>query len=94
VPPKEPRALAEAIVEMLASPEALADARAASRARHREVFDAERMVRETVGVYRGVVAEARRSRRGEARAPWPVAAGREELDVGAPREERAMVPLN
>jgi glycosyltransferase involved in cell wall biosynthesis len=56
VAPKEPRALAGAILEMLDSPQALADARVASRARHREVFDSERMVRETVGVYRGVRA--------------------------------------
>jgi glycosyltransferase involved in cell wall biosynthesis len=61
VPAKHPQALAEAIVGMLDSPAALAAARAASRARHRELFDAERMVRETVGVYRSVVVDRRRS---------------------------------
>ncbi len=61
VPPKHSPALAEAIVGMLGSPDTLAYARAASRVRHREMFDAERMVRETVGVYRSVVADERRS---------------------------------
>jgi glycosyltransferase involved in cell wall biosynthesis len=56
VEPKHPQALAGAIVEMLRSPALLASASAASRARHRAMFDAERMVRETVGVYESVVA--------------------------------------
>jgi glycosyltransferase involved in cell wall biosynthesis len=56
VPAKQAATLAEAIVEMLSSPTALAAAGAASRARHRERFDAQRMVSETVGVYASVVA--------------------------------------
>jgi glycosyltransferase involved in cell wall biosynthesis len=55
VPPKHPQALAAAIVEMLRSPQLRASAQEASRARHRDMFDAERMVRETVGVYQSVL---------------------------------------
>lgn len=55
VPPKHPRALADAIVAMLASPRLRTSAGAASRERHRAMFDAERMVRETVGVYEGLL---------------------------------------
>ncbi len=56
VPPKRPDALASAIVAMLDSPQTLAAASSASRARHRAMFDADRMVRETVTVYDGVMA--------------------------------------
>ncbi len=55
VSPKHPRALADAIVAMLRSPELRASAKEASRARHSTMFDAERMVRETVGVYESLV---------------------------------------
>ncbi len=55
VSPKRPAALADAIVAMLRSPELRASAQQASRARHRAMFDAERMVRETVGVYETLV---------------------------------------
>jgi len=54
VAPKHPDALAGAIVAMLRSSQSRADARAASRARHRALFDADRMVRETVAVYASV----------------------------------------
>lgn len=56
VPPKHPKALAGAILGMLHSPQLLASAQAASRARHHAMFDAERMVRETVGVYQSVLS--------------------------------------
>jgi glycosyltransferase involved in cell wall biosynthesis len=56
VAPKQPAALAEAIVELLECPQTLAAARAASRARHRELFEAQRMARETAEVYRSVLA--------------------------------------
>jgi glycosyltransferase involved in cell wall biosynthesis len=78
VAPKQAPALAEAIVELLECPQALAQARDASRARHRELFDAERMVRETVGVYRSLVA-----------APELT----EVNELQLPRDERAMVSV-
>ncbi|HEY7830547.1 MAG TPA: glycosyltransferase [Solirubrobacteraceae bacterium] len=56
VPPKRPDALADAIVGMVDSPRLRASAGIASRARHRAMFDAERMVRETVGIYQSLVA--------------------------------------
>ncbi len=56
VSPKHPGALADAIVAMLRSPRLRASAQEASRARHRAMFDAERMVRETVGVYQSLLA--------------------------------------
>jgi glycosyltransferase involved in cell wall biosynthesis len=61
VAPKRPEELAEAIATLLRSPRLRAQAAAASRARHSELFDAERMVRETVAVYERVVAEGARS---------------------------------
>jgi glycosyltransferase involved in cell wall biosynthesis len=57
VPAKQPDALAGAIVEMLGDPRLCASARVASRERHRAMFDSQRMVRETVGVYQSVLAE-------------------------------------
>jgi glycosyltransferase involved in cell wall biosynthesis len=86
VPPKQSDALADAIVAMLHSPETRAEARVASLARHREMFDSERMVRQTVGVYRSVLAGRHAS---DVEAPAP---SLEELDVV--REQRVMVPLN
>lgn len=56
VPPKQPEALAGAIVGMLHSPQLRVAAATASRARHRSMFDAERMVRETVDIYQSLVA--------------------------------------
>ncbi|MFI5008832.1 MAG: glycosyltransferase [Solirubrobacterales bacterium] len=56
VSPKHPGALADAIVAMLRSPRLRASAQQASRARHRAMFDAERMVRETVDVYQSLLA--------------------------------------
>jgi len=70
VPPKHPRALADAIVTMLSSPQMRVRASTASRERHRAMFDAERMVGETVSVYRRVL----RSRRGN-REVTPAASG-------------------
>jgi glycosyltransferase involved in cell wall biosynthesis len=61
VPPKHPEALAGAIVGMLGNPQLRASAHAASRARHRAMFDAERMVQETVSVYRSVLHSRRRN---------------------------------
>jgi glycosyltransferase involved in cell wall biosynthesis len=56
VPPRDPAALANAIGALLADP-ARADALgAAGRARLAERFTVEKMVRETAGVYRSVVA--------------------------------------
>jgi glycosyltransferase involved in cell wall biosynthesis len=57
VAPKQPAELAEAIAAMLRSPERRAEAAAASQARHGAMFDARRMVRETVAVYERVLAE-------------------------------------
>jgi glycosyltransferase involved in cell wall biosynthesis len=51
VEPKCPEALADAILKMLGSPRLLAEASAASRERHRAMFDVERMVGETVDIY-------------------------------------------
>jgi glycosyltransferase involved in cell wall biosynthesis len=56
VPPKHPAALADAIVAILSAPQVHERASTASRERHRAMFDAERMVQETVGVYRSVMA--------------------------------------
>jgi len=55
VPPKQPEALASALLGMLDSPQLRVGAGVASRLRHRTMFDAERMVRETVDVYKGLV---------------------------------------
>jgi glycosyltransferase involved in cell wall biosynthesis len=82
VAPKHPRALADAIVEMLGSPELRASAQAASRARHRAMFDAERMVRETVGVYESVAALA------------PAQEPRTPAEVEPAPEVRVAVPLS
>jgi glycosyltransferase involved in cell wall biosynthesis len=62
VAPKRPGALADAIVGMIDSPSLRVSASVASRARHRTMFDAERMVRETVDIYQSLVT-----------APAPVA---------------------
>jgi glycosyltransferase involved in cell wall biosynthesis len=61
VAPKQPEELAEAITTMLSSPLLRGQAATASRARHSAMFDAERMVRETVAVYERVVTEGERS---------------------------------
>ncbi len=82
---KHPEALADAILTMLDSPQLRASASAASRERHRAMFDAERMVRETVGVYQSVVgAEAPQSE--------PLIGVANALDP-AP-DPRVMVPLH
>jgi glycosyltransferase involved in cell wall biosynthesis len=61
VPPKQPEELAGAITTMLRSPQLRAHAATASRARHSELFDAERMVRETVAVYERLATVSERS---------------------------------
>jgi glycosyltransferase involved in cell wall biosynthesis len=78
VAPKQPAALADAIVAMLGSSELRAAAGDASRVRHRAMFDAERMVRETVAVYERVAHCG-------AHRPTAVAAG----DSHAPDRARA-----
>jgi glycosyltransferase involved in cell wall biosynthesis len=77
VAPKQPAALAEAIVELLKCPRTLAAARAASRARHRELFDAQRMAHETAKVYRSVLAAP-------AAAPQPAREERAVVSVKLP----------
>jgi glycosyltransferase involved in cell wall biosynthesis len=62
VAPKQPAELAAAIVAVLRSAELRARAAVASRARHSELFDAERMVRETAAVYDAVASDRERSR--------------------------------
>ena len=85
VAPKHPQALAGAILGMLHSPSLRASAARASRARHRAMFDAERMVRETVGIYQSVLGAA---------APEP----QDLIDTAAildtVPEARIMVPLH
>jgi glycosyltransferase involved in cell wall biosynthesis len=61
VAPKRPAELADAIVALLRSRSLREAAGAASLARHRSLFDAARMVRETVGVYESVLADRARS---------------------------------
>jgi glycosyltransferase involved in cell wall biosynthesis len=51
VPPADPRALAEAAVELLRDPARRAALAAASRARHAAHFTVERMVAETAQIY-------------------------------------------
>jgi glycosyltransferase involved in cell wall biosynthesis len=61
VPPADPRALAEAAVELLRDPARRAALAAASRARHAAHFTVGRMVAETADIYaevRGQRAEA------------------------------------
>jgi glycosyltransferase involved in cell wall biosynthesis len=55
VPPGDPAALADAVVELLRDPARRAAMAAASRARHAERFTVERMVAETAAVYDGVL---------------------------------------
>jgi glycosyltransferase involved in cell wall biosynthesis len=86
VPPKHPEALAGAIVGMLRSPQLRASAQVASRARHSAMFDAERMVRETVGVYQRVLA-------GRVPAESVPKSGAVATLDGSP-ETRVMVPLH
>jgi glycosyltransferase involved in cell wall biosynthesis len=85
VAPKQPGALADAIAGMLGDPHLRARAQAASRERHRTMFDAERMVSETVGVYRGVLAD-----RTMAVGAEPVVGAGSALE--AVPQERVMVP--
>jgi glycosyltransferase involved in cell wall biosynthesis len=58
VPPRDHRALAEAIVELLGDPALRRAMAEASRARHAERFGVERMVEETAEVYRRALGGA------------------------------------
>jgi glycosyltransferase involved in cell wall biosynthesis len=62
VPPRDPDALAAAVVELLRDPERRAGMSAASRARHAERFTVDRMVAGTAAVYEEVLSR-RRGRR-------------------------------
>lgn len=55
VPKRDPRALAEAMCELLSDPERLEAMAEASRARHAKQYTLERMVAETAGLYRHVL---------------------------------------
>ena len=64
VPPRDPDALADAVIELLQRPRAArADARRLTRARTREHFTVERMVAGTAAVYDDVLVSRRRGRR-------------------------------
>ena len=66
VPPKQPKALAQAIMRLVVDPDMARSMGVAGRARAEELFDAKVMAEKTVNVYRRVVA--RRRRRGLAGA--------------------------
>jgi glycosyltransferase involved in cell wall biosynthesis len=51
VPPRDPAALAEAVIALLRDPERRARMSAASRARHADRFGVERMVARTAALY-------------------------------------------
>jgi glycosyltransferase involved in cell wall biosynthesis len=57
VPPRDPDALAEAVIQLLHDPGRRLAMSEASRARHAERFTVERMVAETAAVYDGVLAD-------------------------------------
>jgi glycosyltransferase involved in cell wall biosynthesis len=59
VPPRDPAALADAVVALLGDPARRAAAAEASRRRHAEHFGISRMVAETVSVYESVIAVGR-----------------------------------
>src|SRR4051794_5882549 len=62
IPPRDPQALAEAVIELLRDPQRRARMSAASRVRHAERFTVDRMVAGTAAVYDAVVSR-RRGRR-------------------------------
>jgi glycosyltransferase involved in cell wall biosynthesis len=89
VAPKRPDELADAIVGLLRSRRLREAAGAASLARHRSMFDSERMVRETVAVYESVLADRARSHLpADLAEDQPVVSDRESI-AGS----RVMVPL-
>ncbi len=90
VAPKRPVELAEAIVALLRSRPLREAAGAASRARHRSLFDAERMVRETVAVYESVLTDRVRSHAPAGLPEEPSAVNDHESLAGG----RVMVPLH
>jgi glycosyltransferase involved in cell wall biosynthesis len=68
VPPDDPVALAEALVELARDPERRRCMSEASRARHAALFTVPRMVAETIAVYETVLSAGRTGRR-QSRAP-------------------------
>ena len=90
VAPKRPDELAGAIIGLLRSRPLREAASAASLARHRSMFDAERMVRETVAVYESVLADRARSHAPADLAENPPVVGDHESIAGG----RVMVPLH
>ena len=69
IPPRDPAALADAVIELLDEPDRRKDMAAASRARHAERFTVDRMVAGTAAVYDEVLSR-RRGRRSRP-AAWP-----------------------
>jgi glycosyltransferase involved in cell wall biosynthesis len=67
VPPRQPKALAQAIMRLLVDPDMARTMGIAGRARAEELFDAKVMADKTVNVYRRVAA--RKHRRNPAQAP-------------------------
>jgi glycosyltransferase involved in cell wall biosynthesis len=64
VPPRDPHALASALIDLLRDPARRATMVAASRVRHADRFTLDRMVSETAAVYARAVQEGVRTRRG------------------------------
>jgi glycosyltransferase involved in cell wall biosynthesis len=83
VPPRDPAALAEAVIALLRDPARRAAMAAASRARHAERFTVERMVAGTADVYARVLS-TRRGRTGP-RAAWPAGSRRRGRATSPPR---------
>jgi glycosyltransferase involved in cell wall biosynthesis len=83
VPPRDPAALAEAVIALLRDPERRAAMAAASRARHRERFTAERMVAGTAAVYDRVLSTPRG--RPARRAAWRAGSRRRGRATSPPR---------
>jgi glycosyltransferase involved in cell wall biosynthesis len=65
VAPRDPAALAEAMLKLLLQPELAERMGRAARERIRTTFSIEKMVSETEGVYTSLLREAESDRRGE-----------------------------
>jgi glycosyltransferase involved in cell wall biosynthesis len=83
VAPRDPAALADAVIALLRDPARRARMAAASRVRQRERFSVERMVAGTAAVYERVLSTPR-GRRGP-RAPWPGGSPRRAPATSRPR---------